>query len=153
MRTGAPTRNAAIPSSRALRRADELAETFKMLGNANRLKIVVFLAERERSVSEIEAALQIHQPTLSQQLGELRDAGLIRGRRVAKAALYALTEIGGYRALETIYIATGHANAPAALPSPKEGPAMQAAGFASVLTTRGSQMPDPRFVFRSHTQE
>jgi len=51
-----------ITYANALRRAEELAESFKMLGNARRLKIVVFLDERERSVGEIEAALAIHQP-------------------------------------------------------------------------------------------
>ena len=149
----ASSRNVAMSASRALRRADELAETFKMLGNANRLKIVVFLAQGERSVGEIGTALQIHQPSLSQQLGELREAGLIRGRRVAKAALYALTETRGYRALETIFIASGHDNARITPPVLNQGPALQAAGFAAVLTTRGSQIPDLRFGLRSHTQE
>ena len=149
----AASRDVAMSVSRALRRADELAETFKMLGNANRLKIVVFLAQGERSVGELETALQIHQPTLSQQLGELREAGLIRGRRVAKAAFYALTETQGHRALETIDIAGGYKNALIPLPVVKEGPALQAAGFAAVLTTRGSQIPDLRFGLRSPTQE
>jgi ArsR family transcriptional regulator len=95
-----------------LRRAEEIAVLFKMLGNINRLRILLYLAARERTVSDIETALQIRQPTLSQQLGELRDAELIVRRRVAKSAIYALTSDRGQRALQAIY-ATNNANASA----------------------------------------
>lgn len=101
--TSAPTR-AAAPCAKALRRANELADTCKVLGNANRLKIVVFLDEHDRSVSEIEAALGIHQPTLSQPLCALRNAGLITGRKVVKSVIYALTEGAGRRAGATNHL-------------------------------------------------
>jgi DNA-binding transcriptional ArsR family regulator len=94
------------PEPATLRQADELAVIFKMLSNVNRLKILVYLDRSERTVSEIETTLKIRQPTLSQQLGELRDAGLIVGRRVAKSAIYALTADRGRRALHTIYMAS-----------------------------------------------
>ena len=134
---------------KALRRADELADIFKMLGNANRVKIVVFLDAKERSVSDIETALAIRQPTLSQQLGELRDAGLIIGRREAKSVIYALTDDLGRRALNTIYLASGRQ-------APRMETAVigdvrfnQAAVFASVLKARGSQAPEFRPGFKS----
>ncbi len=133
----ATTFTASSTNASALRRATELAESFKMLGNVNRLKIVVFLDECERSVSEIEAALSIRQPTLSQQLGELRGAGLIKGRKAAKSVIYSLTEGRGRRALETVYLSNGSL-APCARP-PVPGFSQQAAVFASVLSTRGSQ--------------
>lgn len=152
-RTRKPSSRDGAPSTNALSHSDRLATTFKMLGNANRLRIVVFLAERERSVSDIEAALQIRQPTLSQQLGELRDAGLILGRRVAKTAIYALTDNLGRRALKTIYLATGHNAARVERVAPREVSALQAAEFATVLTTRGSQTLDHRFGFKSLLQE
>lgn len=139
-------------SAKALRRSEELADTFKMLGNANRLKIVVYLDEQERSVGDIEAALEIHQPTLSQQLGELRDAGLIVGRKVAKTVIYALTPKLGRRALETIYLANGHApRAEAQLPP--RNPPNQAAVFASVLSARGSQVAQLHPGFKSLLRE
>jgi DNA-binding transcriptional ArsR family regulator len=121
----------------AVRRAGELAETFKMLGNANRIKILACLGGGERSVSALEETLQIHQPTLSQQLGELRDAGLIVGRREAKSAFYALTDERGRRALAALYLAGGYQAPAAALP--RQGAAADhAAVFASVLTARGA---------------
>lgn len=149
----APTRASQSPSAKTLRRADELAEIFKMLGNANRLKIVVFLDERERSVSDIETALEIHQPTLSQQLGELRDAGLIVGRREAKSVIYSLTKDQGRRALDTIYLASGHVVPRLQGQPPARAPSHQAAVFGSVLSTRGSQASEWQRGFKPLLQE
>lgn len=133
----ASSRAASSPGANALRRAEELTESFKMLGNANRLKIVVFLDERERSVGEIEAVLAIRQPTLSQQLAELRDAGLIAGRKAAKSVIYSLTPGLGRRALETVYLASGHVAPRAATPVRQSS--HQAAVFAAVLAPRGTR--------------
>ena len=148
-----PSRSASRPSVQALRRAKELADTFKMLGNANRLRIMVFLDERERSVGEIETGLKLHQPTLSQQLGELRDAGLIGGRRDAKSVIYALTDERGRRALETIYLANGHVAPRATVPTALPPASHQAAVFAAVVSTRGSQLSEWQPGFKSLLQE
>ena len=145
--------SASRASAQALRRADDLANTFKMLGNANRVRIMVFLDERERSVSEIETGLKIHQPTLSQQLGELRDAGLIVGRREAKSVIYALTDGLGRRALETIYLANGRLAPRVAVPPPLPPASHQAAVFAAVVSTRGSQLSEWQPGFKSLLQE
>ena len=66
----------------------EASDLVKMLANPNRLAIVCFLMEHESAVAELEHELGIRQPTLSQQLGELRDAGLIEARRDGKAVIY-----------------------------------------------------------------
>jgi DNA-binding transcriptional ArsR family regulator len=58
------------------------------LGNPSRLAIICLLLEGERPVAEMEVALGIHQPTLSQQLTVLRESGLIAGRRAARQVLY-----------------------------------------------------------------
>lgn len=96
-----------VRENAALLRADELACIFKMCANANRLSILLFLDSCERNVSEMAAVLGIRQPTLSQQLGELRDAGMVIGRRMAKSAIYALTADRGRRAVDMIHAATG----------------------------------------------
>jgi DNA-binding transcriptional ArsR family regulator len=128
------------PEAGALHRADELASIFKMLSNPNRLKIILFLAAQERSVGEMEAVLGIHQPTLSQQIGELRDAALIRGRRVAKSAIYALTADRGQRALHTIYTLSGSMSPPAQMlleRSHTSRRSQPAAVFAAVFASNG----------------
>jgi DNA-binding transcriptional ArsR family regulator len=73
-------------------RAEEISEILKLLGNPQRLLIACLLCEGEYAVSEIEEKLGIRQPTLSQQLGALREAGVIEGRRQAKAVIYSLAD-------------------------------------------------------------
>ena len=66
------------------------AATLRVLGNETRLQIVLRLLRGEAAVSDLERELGIRQPNLSQQLGELRDAGLVVGRREAKSVIYSL---------------------------------------------------------------
>ncbi|MFZ2872403.1 ArsR/SmtB family transcription factor, partial [Zavarzinia sp.] len=72
--------------------ADSAAEFLKVLANANRLMIVCHLLDGEASVGELETQLGIRQPTLSQQLGILREAGIVIGRREAKSVIYQLSD-------------------------------------------------------------
>jgi ArsR family transcriptional regulator len=140
------------PSAKVMHRSEELAETFKILGNVNRLRILVYLDGDERSVSEIEAALNIHQPTLSQQIGELREAGLLMGRRVAKSVIYSISEPRGRRALQAVYFAGGEMT-PQVQPQAASASISQAAMFASVLTYRGASAPDFHIGLKSLLQE
>lgn len=73
-------------------RAEEVADLLKLLGHPQRLLIACLLSEGEFAVSAIEEKLGIRQPSLSQQLGALREAGVIEGRREAKAVIYSLAD-------------------------------------------------------------
>lgn len=73
-------------------RASEAAALLKTLANPNRLLIVCTLVEGEHSVGQLEEMLGIHQPTLSQQLTVLREAGIVATRRDAKQIFYRLAE-------------------------------------------------------------
>ena len=66
------------------------AATLKVLGNETRLQIVLRLLRGELAVGEMERELGLRQPNLSQQLAELRDAGLVAGRRESKSVIYSL---------------------------------------------------------------
>ena len=66
------------------------AAALKVLGNETRLQIVLRLLRGELAVSDMERELGLRQPNLSQQLGELRDAGLVVGRRESKSVIYSL---------------------------------------------------------------
>jgi DNA-binding transcriptional ArsR family regulator len=120
-------------------RVAAIAETLKLLGNPQRLLIVGLLCEGEYAVSEIEAKLGIHQPTLSQQLGALREAGVIEGRREAKAVIYHLTDESTRHlmgALQRIFCSEG---GPAGLAAnsasrPRVASSMGAASFARVAS-------------------
>lgn len=71
----------------------EAADLLKLVANPNRLRILYLLARAEASVSEIEQNLGIRQPTLSQQLAELRTAGVVTTRREHKVVFYSLTDL------------------------------------------------------------
>jgi DNA-binding transcriptional ArsR family regulator len=72
-------------------RAVEVANLLKTLAHPARLMLVCTLVEGEYSVGELEATLDIHQPTLSQQLTVLREADIVETRRDGKQIFYRLT--------------------------------------------------------------
>lgn len=73
-------------------RVAEAASFLKKLSNPDRLLIVCALVEGEASVRTLEDRLGIRQPGLSQQLAELRNAGMITGRKAGKQMFYALSD-------------------------------------------------------------
>lgn len=70
----------------------EASDFMQLLSNPVRLSILCVLMEGARTVGELEKILDVHQPTLSQQIGELREAGVIAGERAAKAVVYRLSD-------------------------------------------------------------
>jgi DNA-binding transcriptional ArsR family regulator len=70
--------------------AKRASRFLKSVSNEHRMLILCNLVEAERSVSELEAALGIRQPTLSQQLARLRNDGLVATRRNGKSIYYSL---------------------------------------------------------------
>lgn len=83
--------------------AQEASQLLKSLANPNRLMIVCTLVEGERSVAELENELGIHQPTLSQQLTALREAGLVQTRRESRHVYYCLTNDKAAQVIEALY--------------------------------------------------
>src|SRR5271156_2686289 len=53
---------------------------FKVMANESRLRIVGLLAERERSVQELAALLELKEPTVSHHLAALKALGLVSAR-------------------------------------------------------------------------
>lgn len=78
--------------SAMLDNAAEAADFLKKVANPNRLMIVCALVDGERSVRDLEDTLGIRQPGLSQQIAELREAGLIAGRKESKSVFYRLAD-------------------------------------------------------------
>ena len=75
----------------------------KHFAHLSRLLIVCSLVEAERSVGELETLLGIRQPTLSQQLSELREAGIIEGRREAKQVFYRIADSRALALISTLH--------------------------------------------------
>ena len=69
-------------------RAATNSDAFSAVAEPRRRDILVFLADQERPVSQIVAALEIEQPSVSKHLRVLRDVGLVRMRRDGRRKLY-----------------------------------------------------------------
>lgn len=70
--------------------ADAACRLMKTLSNRDRLLLLCQLSQGEKNVGELEALVGIAQPTLSQQLGVLRDEGLVSTRREGKNIYYCI---------------------------------------------------------------
>jgi len=68
------------------------AEFFKALGHPARIRVLELLAEREWSVSELIETVGLEGSHLSQQLGVLRRANLIRARKEGTSVYYSITD-------------------------------------------------------------
>jgi len=62
-------------------RTSQLSEKLKALSHPCRLRIVQDLLDHDCSVTAIQAALSIPQPSISAHLARLRTAGIIEGQR------------------------------------------------------------------------
>lgn len=88
----------------AMRAAAESATAMlRALGNADRLLLLCQLSQGEKAVGELEELLDIHQPTLSQQLGVLRSEGLVNTRRDGKRIFYSIADPRTLQLLGTLY--------------------------------------------------
>lgn len=62
----------------------ELRGYYRTLSDTTRLRIVEQLAHRERTVTEIARDLRMSQPLVSWHLHRLKQAGLVRMRRIGR---------------------------------------------------------------------
>lgn len=65
-----------------------LADIFRMMGDASRLRIMLFCLDEERAVGEIAAALGLSPSLVSHHLRLLKAARLVRGVRRGKQVFY-----------------------------------------------------------------
>jgi DNA-binding transcriptional ArsR family regulator len=75
----------------------------KTLANPDRLLLLCQISQGERCVSDLEEALDIHQPTLSQQLCVLRDEGLVNTRRDGKRIYYSIASKEALAVMQVLY--------------------------------------------------
>jgi DNA-binding transcriptional ArsR family regulator len=71
-------------------KAREAGALLKAMGNERRLLILCQLAGGEKSVGELEEAIDLSQSALSQHLARLRKDGLVQTRRKAQTIFYSI---------------------------------------------------------------
>lgn len=84
--------------------ADAASRLMKVLSNPDRMLLLCQLAQGEKRVGELEALLDIVQPTLSQQLGILRDEGLVSTRREGKNIYYRIDSPQALAVMDVLYV-------------------------------------------------
>jgi DNA-binding transcriptional ArsR family regulator len=92
-------------STRTLRSsAKEACGLLSVLAHEDRLVLLCHIAHNEHSVGELEELLDIHQPTLSQQLGVLRREGLVQTRREGKKIYYRLISKQALAIIDSLHV-------------------------------------------------
>ena len=84
--------------------ASEAASVLRSLSHPDRLMLLCQLSQGELSVGELETALGIQQPNLSQQLGILRSERLVDTRREGKHIFYSVKDPKVLHLLSTLYL-------------------------------------------------
>ena len=69
---------------------EQLLRFFQVFSNESRLKIIGYLAGKERSVGELARLLDLKEPTVSHHLAALRDIGLVSVRADGTMRIYRL---------------------------------------------------------------
>jgi DNA-binding transcriptional ArsR family regulator len=88
---------------RLMRRGRKASNFLKTLSHESRLLLLCLLAERERSVTELENILSLRQSAVSQQLARLRYDGMVDTRRDGKTIYYSLANEDVRRVISVVY--------------------------------------------------
>lgn len=83
--------------------AARASRLLKALANPDRLLLLCQLTQGEHCVSEMEALVGVLQPTLSQQLGVLRQEGLVSTRREGKQIFYSIASRDALAVMQVLY--------------------------------------------------
>ncbi|MGO9174430.1 MAG: ArsR/SmtB family transcription factor [Rhodomicrobium sp.] len=88
---------------KVMQNARRASDFLKALAHETRLLLLCLLAEKERSVTELENILCLRQPTVSQQLARLRLDGLVTTRRDGKTVYYRVNDDDIRRVISVVY--------------------------------------------------
>ena len=97
------SRRVVIDPARLRGAAGQAVGALKLLANEDRLLLLCQLSQGELCVSDLEDQLDIHQPTLSQQLGVLRTEGVVATRRQGKNIFYSVADPAVLEILTVLY--------------------------------------------------
>lgn len=85
----AKRKKAALPSQHEV---TILSETFRLLGDASRLKIALYCMDEPKAVTDIAESLDLSQSLVSHHLRLLRGARLVIGKRQSKQIFYEIVD-------------------------------------------------------------
>jgi len=80
-------------------------DLMRLLSDPTRVRLMALLAHDELTVAELTGVTQLGQSRVSTHLGRLREAGLVRDRRVGTSSYYSLNEGGMAPEAERLWLA------------------------------------------------
>src|SRR5665811_2204666 len=92
-----------IQANDMLAAVDQASALLKALANRHRLIVICQLIEKERSVGELAALLNIRNSTVSQHLALLRKDGLVTARRDGQTIWYSIGNSPARALVHTLY--------------------------------------------------
>jgi DNA-binding transcriptional ArsR family regulator len=95
--------NDTLPVAELEQVAEQVALFLRSLANRDRLLLLCHLIDGERTVGALEEATGIRQPSLSQQLGVLREEGLVDTRREGRFVHYRIASAEASELLGVLY--------------------------------------------------
>ena len=119
-------------------KAREAGALLKAMGNERRLLILCQLAGGEKSVGELEEAIDLSQSALSQHLARLRKDGLVQTRRKAQTIFYSIDSAAAAAVMQdlagSLVRSSGNSAVPRVAQTPEETGAVSA-GRVSIQRT------------------
>lgn len=93
----------AAPPAEMAQNAQSAAAFLKTLAHEGRLMILCHLGNGEKSVSELEALLNMRQAAVSQMLARLREEDFVKTRRAGKTIYYRLANENTSEVIALLY--------------------------------------------------
>lgn len=81
---------------------DAATTLLRAFANPHRFKILCLLRQGELTVGELEMAIGIRQPSMSQQLARLREDGIVSCRRDGKSMIYSIASPRAQRLVDAL---------------------------------------------------
>ena len=91
-----------LPSPIPLDLAEMIAARLRVIGDANRIRLLDLLRDGELSVSQLTDRLGSSQQNVSKHLGILHGAGIVARRKEGTAVLYSVADEGVYELCEQV---------------------------------------------------
>ena len=88
----AVARGGAVDPTRAAELQTFKAQFFRALAHPTRIRMLEILVRGDRTVQELQAALTLDQPLVSQQLAVLRNQGIVLARKEGLSVRYTLRD-------------------------------------------------------------
>lgn len=101
--TTRPRASGGSPALQMQERAQEASDLLKAMANPQRLRVLCLLIEREMSVGELNALVDLSQSALSQHLAVLREKELVTTRREAQTVYYSVSDGLVHDIIETLH--------------------------------------------------